>query len=63
MYNRLVDFLTKRNIIYNKQFGFRAHHSTDHAILSIIDKIQKAIDDRDYSCGIFLDFSKSQHLD
>ena len=27
--------------------------------MSIIDKVQKAIDDRDYSCGIFLDFSKA----
>ena len=24
----------------------------------IIDKVQKAIEDRDYSCGIFLDFSR-----
>ena len=29
------------------------------AILCIIDKIQKAIDDRSYSCGIFLDFTKA----
>jgi retron-type reverse transcriptase len=59
MYNRLIDFIEKRNIFYNKQFGFRPKHSTDHAILSIIDKIQKAIDERDYSCGIFLDLSKA----
>ena len=34
-------------------------HSTDRAILSIVDKIQKAIEERNYSCGIFLDFSKA----
>ena len=59
MFNRLADFLEKRHLIYNKQFGFRSHHSTDHAVLSIIDQVQKAIEARDYSCGIFLDFSKA----
>ena len=49
MFNRLADFLEKKRLIYNKQFGFR----------SFIDQVQKAIQDRDYSCGIFLDFSKA----
>ena len=59
MCKRLLKFLEKKNIFYNKQFGFRNKHSTQHAILSIIDKIQKAIDDKTFSCGIFLDFSKA----
>ena len=59
MYNRLIDFLDKRNMLYEKQFGFRTNHSTNHAILSIIDKIQLSIEERSYSCGIFLDFSKA----
>ena len=48
MFNRLVDFLDKRHLICNKQFGFRSHH----AVLSIIDQVQKAIEDHDYSCGL-----------
>ena len=32
---------------------------TMHAILSIIDKVQKAVDDCELSCGLFLDFSKA----
>jgi hypothetical protein len=59
MYNRLIDFIRKKSIIYPKQFGFREQHSTDHALLSIVDKIQNSIDNREYSCGIFLDFSKA----
>ena len=59
MFNRLADFLEKRHLIYNKQFGFRSHHSTDHAVLSIIVQVQKAIEDRNYSCWIFTDFSKA----
>jgi retron-type reverse transcriptase len=56
MYN---NFLDRNDILFEKQFGFRSGHSTDHAILCIIDKIQKAIDDRSTSCGICLDFSKA----
>ena len=59
MYNRLIKFIEKRNLIYDKQFGFRSHHSTEHAILSIIDKIQEAIEGGKFSCGIFLDFKKA----
>lgn len=59
MYNRLLNFLNRNDIFFEKQFGFRSSHSTEHAILCIIDKIEKAIDDRSISCGIFLDFSKA----
>ena len=59
MHKRILDFLEKKKVIYCKQFGFRAKHSTHHAILSIIDLIQRAIDCHEFSCGIFLDFSKA----
>ena len=59
VYNRLSNFLEKMNIIYAKQFGFRSHHSTEHAILSIVDKIHEGIEKGMFSCGIFLDFSKA----
>lgn len=39
MYNRLVSFLDKHHVLFEKQFGFGSKHSTDHAILSIVDKI------------------------
>ena len=55
VFNRLSNYLEKRQLIYSKQFGF----PTVHAVLSIIDKVQKAIEDRKYSCEIFLDFSKA----
>ena len=59
MYNRLSNFIEKMNIIYAKRFGFRSHHSTEHAILSIVDKIHEGIEKGMFSCGIFLDFSKA----
>ena len=59
MYNRLASFLEKNEILFHGQFGFRSNHSTNHAILLITDKIQKAIERKLYSCGIFLDLSKA----
>ena len=57
--NRLLKFLRKENVFFKGQFGFRPKHSTDYAILSIIDKIQKAVDECELSCGLLLDFSKA----
>ena len=42
-----------------KQFGLRSKHHTDHAILSIVDKIQNSIEGQEYSFGVFLDFRKA----
>ena len=58
MGKRLISFFDKHNI-YRKQFGFRKKHSTRHTILMITDRIQRAIKEGKYSCGIFLDFSKA----
>lgn len=60
MDKRMLDFLNeKKKVIYYKQFGFRANHATDHAISSIVDLIEHAIDCHEFSCGTFLDFSKA----
>ena len=59
MFSRLISFIDNNNILFNKQFGFRQHHSTLQAVLSIADKIQRSIDTSSFSCGIFLDLSKA----
>ena len=59
MYKRLFNFLDNKKILFDNQFGFRTKHSTTQATLLIIDKIQRAIEERNYSCGIFLDLSKA----
>ena len=58
-YKRLMKYISKHSILFDKQFGFRFGHSTDHAILYIIDKIQSAVESSLFSCGIFLDLSKA----
>ena len=39
MYDRLYSYLTENKILFKKQFGFRSGHSTDHALLELIDQI------------------------
>ena len=47
--------LTRTLIIFSGQFGFRANHSTEHALLLITDQIQRAIEGGHFSWGIFFD--------
>ena len=58
MYNRLYKFLQENNILYQKQFGFQNAHSTEHAILQLVNQITEAFSQRKYTLGIFLDLSK-----
>ena len=41
MYDRLKQFLCKHDIFCESQYGFREKHSTEHAILDILNKIKK----------------------
>ena len=59
MFNRLVFFLDKHNVLDDNQFGFRSGRSTTQASMLITDKIQRAIENKIYSCGIFLDLRAS----
>ena len=59
MYNRLISFIKKYDILYRLQFGFRDNHSTAMALMTLVDNISKSIDDGMYTLGVFLDFSKA----
>ena len=59
VYNQLYLFLEKNDIIYKYQFGFRKGYSTEQAILEITDNLNSAIDNKQITCGLFLDFSKA----
>ena len=39
MYDRLYTFFTENKTIFERQFSFRAGHSTNHALLELINKI------------------------
>ena len=59
MYSRLDYFLTTSEIIYKFQFGFRKQYSANHALLSIVEQILKALDRKMITCGFFIDLEKA----
>ena len=50
MYNRIIQSLEDNTIIYYKQFGFRKNFSTAHAIITLIENIQSALDNNEFAC-------------
>ena len=59
MYTRIYSFLEKYQIIYNRQFGFRSKHSTNHALCSLIETVKTFLDNGNFVCGIFIDLQKA----
>ena len=58
MYERLYKFLTKYEILYALQFGFRASQSINHALVSLTESIRNSLDNKKFGCGIFIDLQK-----
>ena len=59
MHERLYNFLTKHNVIYELQFGFRKKHSTTHALMKLTEDIRHSLDSGNFSCGVFIDLQKA----
>ena len=59
MYNRLYSYVTENKILFKNQFSFRSGHSTDHALLELIDQICECFDKKKHFLGIFVDLSKA----
>ena len=58
MYNRLFKHLSENRILYEKQFGFQTSHSTEHAILLLVNQLYQSFDESKFTLGIFIDLSK-----
>ena len=46
VYNRLINFLNKYDILSRNQYGFRKNYSTAHALIQLYDKISNALDNK-----------------
>ena len=54
MYNRLLSFLEKKNkILYDYQVGFRRKQGAQLALIMLVNKIMKALDNSDIVLGLF----------
>ena len=59
MYNRLYQYLTENKTLYLKEFGFQTGHSTEHAIVQLVDKILGSFEYNKYTLGVFIVLSKA----
>ena len=59
VYKRLLSFLTINNILNQNQFGFRKNHSTDFAIIQLLDKITDLLAKKEQIIAIYMDLSKA----
>jgi len=58
-YNRLSQYAEKLCILNDRQFGFRNNRSTSMAVLEMTDKINEAMENNQFSIGVFVDLSKA----
>ena len=58
MYNHTTDFASL-NVLYKYQFGFRHKHSTQQAIITLVNNITSSLDSGDRVIGVFLDLKKA----
>ena len=59
MYNRLIDFIEKHQLLYQYQFGFRKNHSTFTALVVLLEKITAVLNNSEFAVCIFIDFRKA----
>ena len=59
MYKRMQNFIQKHAILSSCQYGFPELHSTEHAILDIVNTIQSNMAKKLFSCGVFIDLKKA----
>ncbi len=55
----ISDFFDNNNLFNNSQYGFRKKHSTVHSLINAIENLQDSIDNKQYTLGIFIDFSRA----
>ena len=56
---RLDNFIEKHNLLSNHQYGFRTNRSTAMAVMDLVEQISKAINDKLYTVGVFIDLRKA----
>ena len=55
----IIEFMDENKLFYGNQFGFRKQHSTCHAIITLVEKVSKALNTGKIIVGVFLDFKKA----
>ena len=59
VYIQVYDFFVSNNLFFDNQYGYRKHHSTEHAALELVDRIYETLDNGEIPIAVFLDLSKA----
>ena len=59
MYNRLLKFIDKNNLLNEFRFEFRNNHSTFMALIGLVENLVTALDNGNCAVGLFWDFQKA----
>ena len=59
VYNKLLNFISDNNILYDHQYDFRKGRSTQQAIITLVDKITKSQDIGDIVITFLIDLKKA----
>ena len=57
--NQLVDYFNEHSLFYKSQYGFRNKHSTELAVLELIDYLTQVADKGKTPFSVFIDLSKA----
>ena len=58
-HKRLYNYIEKHNLLCEEQYGFRPNRTTTLAIVDLVEKISNAVDNKQYTVGVFLDLTKA----
>ena len=52
MYDRLLNFVNKFDLLYAHQYGFRKNRSTYMVLLSLVDNLPRALENGEHVVGV-----------
>ena len=55
VYNIVFDFLYENKVLYDYQFRFRSKHSTQHALITLVERITTSLDVGNIVISLFMD--------
>jgi exonuclease III len=59
MQKQIVRYFESNEMFYENQYGFRAKHSTELAVVELVDRLSTAMDRGEIPISIFIDLSKA----
>ena len=59
LHAKSIKYIDKSKILCKYKFGFRKNHSTEQALIELVDQIRLNMGGNHMTCGIFIDLSKA----